>query len=146
VVAVVQLYFQSKRARGTPYKVKQDLSFSYASRWMRWGGVFLVLFVVFHLLHLTTGDAHPAFDHESPFNNVVVGFQSWYVSLFYVFCMIPLGLHMYHGLWSITQTLSLQNPRVKKWRRPVAAAVAILVVLANISIPVAVLAGLVQIH
>jgi len=146
VVAVVQLYFQSKRARGTPYKVQENLSFSYASGTMRWGGVVILAFVLFHLLHLTTGNAHPVFDHDSPYNNVVTGFQVWYVSLGYVLCMIPLGLHLYHGLWSMTQTLALQNRHVQKWRRPVAAVVAALIVLANISIPVAVLAGLVRVQ
>jgi len=143
-LSAAQLYLVSKRARRTGYKLNDDLSFSYASRTMRWGGLLLLLFVVYHLLHLTLGSAHPAFEHGAAYENVVSGFRVWPVSAFYVLCMLPLGLHIYHGLWSATQTLALQHHTVKKWRRPLALGVAAVIVLGNISIPLAVLAGLVR--
>jgi succinate dehydrogenase / fumarate reductase cytochrome b subunit len=144
ILSAAQLYLISKKARKTGYKIKDDLSFSYASRTMRWGGVTLLLFVVFHILHLTTGTAHPDFVHGAAYNNVIIGFSYWYVSAIYALFMIPLGLHIYHGLWSATQTLALQHPEIKKWRRPFAVGVAILIAACNISIPVAVIAGFIR--
>jgi succinate dehydrogenase / fumarate reductase cytochrome b subunit len=144
IFSAAQLYLISKKARKKGYKIKDDLSFSYASRTMRWGGVTLLLFVVFHILHLTTGTAHPDFVHGAAYNNVIIGFSDWYVAAFYALCMIPLGLHIYHGLWSATQTLALQHSAIKKWRRPFAVGVAILIAACNISIPVAVFAGFIR--
>jgi len=135
----------SWQARGSGYKKKDSLVFSYASRTMRWGGVLLAAFVIYHLLHLTLGSVHPQFEHGSAYDNVVLGFQVWPVAVFYALCMIPLGLHMYHGLWSMTQTLGIENPWVRKWRRPVAAVIALLVMLGNLSIPLLVLAGVVRV-
>ncbi len=142
IAAATQLTFLSWSARGTGYKVKKDLSFDYASRTMRWGGVVLLAFVVYHLLHLTLGTAHPDF-RDSAFHNVVSGFRQWPVSIAYVVAMIPLALHLYHGLWSATQTLAVTNPRVEPWRRPVSAGVALVVAAGNVSFPLAVLAGIV---
>jgi len=134
----------SWQARGTGYKKKESLVFSYASRTMRWGGVIVAAFVGYHLLHLTMGSVHPQFEHGLAYDNVVLGFQVWPVALFYMLCMIPLGLHMYHGLWSMTQTLGVENSWIKKWRRPVAAGIALIVVLGNLSIPLSVLIGIVR--
>ncbi len=144
VVAAVQLYLQSRKARRVGYKKFDDLSFDYASRWMRWGGVGLLAFVVYHILHLTTGTAHGSFEYGAAYANVVAGFSVWPASLAYIVAMVLLGLHLYHGLWSLTQTLAFQGPRIKKWRRPVAAAIAIIISVGNISIPLAVLFGWVK--
>jgi len=144
VTAAAQLWLISRRARRVGYKLNENLSFSYASSTMRWGGVVLALFVVYHLLHLTLGVVHPGFEHGAAYANVVSGFRAWPVSAFYIACMLPLGLHVYHGLWSATQTLALQHPVVKKWRRPVALGLSGLIVAGNVSIPLAVLSGLVR--
>jgi len=144
IVAATQLTLTSWAARDVKYAKKEDLSFTYASRTMRWGGVIIALFVAYHLLHFTTGNAHPAFDHENVYRNVVTGFGVWWVSLFYIAAMIPLGFHMYHGIWSMTQTLAIENPRVLAWRRPAAAVLALVTVAGNVSIPIAVLSGLVR--
>jgi succinate dehydrogenase / fumarate reductase cytochrome b subunit len=141
ILSAIQLYLISRKARDTDYKIKEDLCFSYASRTMRWGGITLLLFVIFHILHLTTGTVHSNFVHGEAYLNVIKGFSHWYVALVYALCMIPLGLHIYHGLWSATQTLALQHPKIKKWRRPFAAGIAILIAVCNISIPVSVFAG-----
>jgi succinate dehydrogenase / fumarate reductase cytochrome b subunit len=143
ILAAAELTLRSWRARGTPYKVKKDLSFDYASRTMRWGGVILAAFVLYHLMHLTLGTAHHDFS-DSVYRNVVSGFQRWPVSLAYIVAMVPLALHVYHGLWSATQTLALDNPRLEPWRRPVAAGVALVLAAGNISMPVAVMAGIVK--
>lgn len=143
-LAAWQLTRQSWAARAIGYKQNDDLSFSYASRTMRWGGVILAAFVIYHLLHFTTGTLLPGFDETSPYRNVIRGFQSWPVALIYVVALVMLCLHLYHGLWSATQTLSMTNPRVLKWRRPVAAVIAFVICLGFVSVPLAILAGIVR--
>lgn len=131
-------------ARPIPYRQVAHRESTYASRTMRWSGPLLALFVVYHLLHLTTGSAHPHFEEGKVYVNVVAGFQVWPVSAFYILCMLALGLHMYHGVWSMTQSLGLAHPRYDRMRRAFAAAFTGVVVAGNISIPLAVLAGIVR--
>jgi len=143
--AAFQLVRQSRAARVHGYqKYDNSLLFSYASRTMVWGGIIVLAFVVFHILHLTLGTVHPQFDHADPYSNFVIGFLQWPVSLFYIIAMIPLGLHMYHGLWSALQTLGANNPKYNRYRRPIALGTALLVVVGNIAFPVAVLAGIIS--
>lgn len=145
IVAAVQLVVHSRRARAVGYrKYEGDMVFSYASRTMKWGGVIILAFVVYHLMHLTFGNAHPDFIPGDAYHNFVIGFQSWPVSIAYILAMIPLGFHMYHGFWSMLQTFGATNPKVNQIRRPIAAVLALAVVLGNISFPVAVLAGIVS--
>jgi succinate dehydrogenase / fumarate reductase cytochrome b subunit len=132
------------RARPVGYRLTEHRESSYASRTMRWSGPILVLFVVYHLLHLTIGSAHPSFEEGRVYHNVVAGFSVWPVSAFYVLAMLALGLHMYHGVWSLTQTLGGAHPRYDRGRRVLAAAITLAVVAGNISIPVAVLSGVVR--
>jgi succinate dehydrogenase / fumarate reductase cytochrome b subunit len=151
LISAFTLWRRSRAARTQGYVKRHDLSFSYASRTMRWGGVIILLFVVYHLLHLTWGVAHSDFvcadhpdafhGHANAFHNVVSGFQIWWVSAVYVLAMIPLGMHIYHGLWSATQTLAVNNDIVRRIRRPLAGAIACGVVIGNISIPLSVLMG-----
>lgn len=141
VVAVVQLYRRSFAARKHSYKKFDGLEFSYASRTMLWGGVLLLVYVVYHLLHMTFGTVHPDFVPGDAYNNFVVGFQQWPASLAYIVAMIPLGLHLYHGFWSMLQTLGANNPKYNRMRRPIAFTLAALIVLLNISFPVSVLLG-----
>jgi succinate dehydrogenase / fumarate reductase cytochrome b subunit len=143
VFAVVQLTRQSKAARKHSYKKYDGLEFSYASRTMLWGGILILAYVVYHLLHLTFGTVHPNFIPGDAYNNFVVGFQDPLVSIAYVVAMVPLGLHLYHGFWSMLQTLGANNPKYNRLRRPVALTLALAIVLLNISFPVAVLLGIV---
>lgn len=143
-LAAWQLTRKSWAARAIGYEKNDDLSFSYASRTMRWGGVILAAFVLYHLLHFTTGTLLPGFDETSPYRNVIRGFQSWPAALIYVVALVMLCFHLYHGLWSATQTLSVTNPRVLQWRRPVAAVIAFVICLGFVSVPLAVLAGIVK--
>jgi succinate dehydrogenase / fumarate reductase, cytochrome b subunit len=145
VTAAFQLTLHSRRARAIGYrKYDNDLVFSYASRTMLWGGIIILAFVVYHLLHLTLGTAHPDFVPGDAYHNFVVGFRSIPVSAAYIAAMIPLGFHLYHGFWSMLQTLGANNPSYNRYRRPVAAGLAVIVVLGNISFPVAVLAGIIS--
>jgi len=134
----------SRAARPQGYRKGNDLSFSYASRTMRWGGVIILAFIVYHLLHLTLGVVHMPDNETSVYARVVFGFQQWPIAVAYVFAMIPLIFHLYHGVWSITQTLGIETPWVVRWRRPIAAVFALTVGLGNISIPIAVLSGVVR--
>lgn len=143
--AAISLTLHSRRARPVGYRKYEgnELVFSYASRTMLWGGVILAAFVVYHLLHFTLGSAHPDFIPGDAYHNFVVGFQSWPVAIVYIAAMIALGLHLYHGIWSMLQTMGANNAKYNHLRRPIALIVTLLVVLANISFPVAVLTGLV---
>ena len=141
VRAAVLLTRRAQRARPTAYKMTQRKESTYASHSMRWGGVFLLAFVIFHILHLTTGDLHPSFEHGLVYENVVAGFSVFWAALIYLFAMIPLGLHLYHGTWSCLQTLGASHPKYDPWRRRLALAVSLVVVAGNISFPIAVLAG-----
>jgi succinate dehydrogenase / fumarate reductase, cytochrome b subunit len=142
--AAFSLVRQSRAARKHGYRqFDSSLAFSYASRTMVWGGIIILAFVIYHILHLTLGTVHPDFMPHNAYHNFIIGFQQWPVSLFYVLAMIPLGLHIYHGTWSALQTLGASNARYRALRRPIALAIAAVVVIGNISFPVAVLAGLI---
>lgn len=143
IVAAYQLGRKSYAARPVRYDRFESLTFSYASRTMRWGGVIILLFVIYHLMHLTFGNVHPDFVAGDVYHNFVAGFSVWPVSVVYILAMIPLGLHLYHGIWSMFQTVGINNPRINGWRRPLAAVIAAVIVLGNISFPIAVLTGII---
>jgi succinate dehydrogenase / fumarate reductase cytochrome b subunit len=142
--AAYTLTRMSQTARPHRYERYNPVHVSYASRTMRWGGVIIVLFVIYHLLHLTAGTVHPDFQEKNVYHNVVTGFQVWWVSLFYIVAQVALGFHLYHGLWSLFQSLGWNHPRFNPWRRAFAHAFAWIITLGNISFPVAVLTGLVH--
>ena len=143
VVAALQLKKLNWDARPVKY-VKYDPAHStLSSRTMFWGGLTLAAFVIYHLLHFTTGTVHPDFVELSVYDNVVKGFQVLPVSTFYIIAMILLGMHLYHGLWSMLHTLGFSHPRYTPWIKRLAAVFAVLIAAGNISIPVAVLAGII---
>jgi succinate dehydrogenase / fumarate reductase, cytochrome b subunit len=147
IVAAVQLTHQSYTARPVRYARQDAIASTYASRTMRWGGAILLLFVVYHLLHFTfgvVGYAPGQYRSLSVYRNVVTGFQVWYVSAFYIIAMVALGLHMYHGVWSMFQTLGMNNAGADRFYRALATIASLAVVLGNISVPLAVLAGVVR--
>lgn len=117
-----------------------------ASRSMIVSGVILLVFVVYHLLHLTIGtpDIHPNFQEGQVYHNVVTGLGSPIAAAFYVFANIALAFHLYHGVWSLFQTLGFADPRWTGIRQKVSLAFAILVAGVNISFPVAILTGFVK--
>ena len=111
---------------------------------MYWSGPIIAVFVIYHLLHLTFGTVHPHFREGDVYANVVSGFQVIPVSAFYIFAMLLLGLHLYHGLWSMFQTLGVSHPKYTPLLKRLAAIVSVLIVAGNISIPIAVMTGLVK--
>jgi succinate dehydrogenase / fumarate reductase cytochrome b subunit len=141
-----QLWLLQRAARPIRYVKKANLHSTYASRTMVWSGPIILAFLIFHLLHFTFGTVHPGgpFDEHNVYNNVVTGFQVWPVSLFYIIAMIMLCYHLYHGLWSMFQSLGFSHPLYTPWVQRLAKVVAILIAVGNISIPVAVLAGFIK--
>lgn len=140
------LWVGHREARPISYVKKTNQNSSYASRTMYWSGPIVLSFVIFHLLNLTFGTVHPggAYIEGDVYNNVVTGFQSLPVSAFYIFAMILLCMHLYHGLWSMFNTLGFSHPVYTPWIQRIAKLIAILIALGNISIPVAVLAGFIK--
>jgi succinate dehydrogenase / fumarate reductase cytochrome b subunit len=121
---------------------RQYSAVNYANRTMRWGGVIILLFVIFHVGDLTTGTFNPDYVHSSVYDNVIYSFERWYVALFYVIAQIALAFHIYHGAWSMFQSVGLSNPRYNDWRRWFAVAFALAILIGNSSIPIAVQFGL----
>jgi succinate dehydrogenase / fumarate reductase cytochrome b subunit len=144
ILSAAQLWLQSKRARPIGYRKTESLAIAYASRTMVWGGLTILAFVVFHILNLTTGNIHPDFVPGDAYHNFVTGFQVVPVSIAYILAMILLGFHLYHGIWSAFQTMGAADVRYRDWRRPLALTIALVVMLGNMSFPVAVLAGIVR--
>lgn len=130
-------------ARAVGYDRFRPQASTYASRTMRWGGVLLALFIVYHLMHFTFGAraVHPQFVRGDVYHNFITGFQNPLASAFYILAMLALGLHLYHGAWSILQTVGASQPTLDRLRTGLAAAIAAVIVLGNISMPVAVMAG-----
>ena len=145
IVAAIQVWLQSRKARPVQYRVRRHIATDVASRTMIWTGPLVLLFVVYHLLHLTYGTLYPGlFQEGEVYHNIVVSFQQWPIALVYIIANLALGFHLYHGLWSLTQTLGWTHPRFDRCRRVGAALLGIAVAAANISIPVSVLTGLIH--
>lgn len=144
--AAWQVTMLNRAARPQRYERPQVVHTTYAARTMRWGGVIILLFVIFHILNLTTGTVHPGgpFVEGDVRSNMVTGFSVWYVALFYVVAQVALGFHLYHGLWSMFQSLGWNHPRFNSWRNAFAHAFAWIITLGNISFPLAVFFGLVR--
>jgi len=142
--AGVILWLEKQKARPVAYFDRANVQSSAASRTMIWSGLLILAFVVYHLLHLTLGVVHPSFRHLAAYENLVSGFQVFGASLFYIVSMVGVGFHLWHGLYSMSQSLGFRHPRYTPVIRTVAALLATLIALANISIPVAVLAGILQ--
>lgn len=144
ITAAIQLSRMSLDARPVGYSVKHNVETTFAARMMRWGGALLAVFIVFHLLHLTGGvlGFRPGqFQHLAVYQNVVAGFRIWPIALFYVVAMGALCLHLYHGIWSMLQTLGWNTAQNQRTLKIASRLIAILVFLGFSSVPVSVLAG-----
>jgi succinate dehydrogenase / fumarate reductase cytochrome b subunit len=140
VQAAYSLTRVNRRARPEAYRSPRDyVAASFASRTMRWTGILVALFVVFHLLDLTWGTANPSFHAGDPYHNVVASFQRWPVAIAYIVANLALATHLYHGAASLFQSLG----RVVRRRRTFALAFAAVVAAGNVSFPIAVLTGVV---
>ncbi len=143
--AAYQLTMAARAARPQAYAKKKSQVSTLASRLMRWGGVLLAVYIVFHILHFTVGvDAIQTISHTEVYNNVVTGFSNPLYSLFYLVAMAAVGLHLYHGVWSSARTLGLAPPSLHPLQRRLALVLAVVVWAGFSIIPVAVLAGIVH--
>ncbi len=137
------------RARTVKYQSPRDYQVAnFASRTMRWTGIIITLFVLWHLADLTWGTVNAVgtdgtFVRGDAYGNLVRSFERVPVAVFYIVANIALGIHLFHGVWSLFQSLGINSPRFNAWRRHLAVAIATVVVVGNVSFPVAVLAGIV---
>ncbi|MBP5909738.1 MULTISPECIES: succinate dehydrogenase [Streptomyces] len=142
--AAYQLSRRDLRARPSRY-VHRKRRASYATRTMRWGGVILALFLVWHILDLTTGTAHPGgFEAGHPYQNVIDTFSTWYGNVVYIAAVLALGLHVRHGFWSAAQTLGAGSRTRDLALRTTANVLALVLTAGFVSVPVAVMTGVVS--
>ncbi|MGW8354698.1 succinate dehydrogenase [Streptomyces wedmorensis] len=143
-VSAYQLSRRDLKARPTAY-VHRRRRASYATRTMRWGGIVLALFIVWHVLDLTTGTVHPGgFEEGKPYQNVVDTFSTWYGNVVYIVAMLAVGMHVRHGFWSAAQTLGVGNARRERLLRALANTLALVLTAGFVSVPVAVMTGVVS--
>ena len=144
VWSATSLTLINRRARDKDYETRKSVQLDYAARTMRWSGYLIAFYIVFHLMHLTWGNVHHNFVLGNPYANLVSGFQILPIALVYIAAILLLGMHLYHGLWSMFQSLGLNHPSYNASRRYFAVAFAVVVCLGFICVPVAVLTGIVS--
>ena len=145
VTCAVQLSRRDRAARPTRYAHGQRAQATFATRTMRWGGVIIALFLVWHILDLTAGVTNPDFDKGSPYHNVVADFQVWWINIIYFVGVLAIGLHINHGFWSATRTLGLgRRPARDATVRVVGSTLAVAITLGFLSVPIGVMTGLVR--
>ena len=147
ILTAMQLTIRNCSARPIAYRLHMYDEASYAARTMVWSGPIIGLFVIYHLLHFTVGIVHPSqpdFRAEAVYANVVSGFQQWPVALFYNLAVLSLGLHIAHGVSSMFQSIGLNHPKYEPSIRRSAVVLSSVIVAGYVSIPIAVLIGVVR--
>jgi succinate dehydrogenase / fumarate reductase, cytochrome b subunit len=143
--AAYSLTVLNREARSVKYQSERDYQVAnFASRTMRWTGIIVLLFVLWHLSDLTWGWVNPGYVRGDVYRNVDASLSRVPVAILYVVANIALGVHLYHGAWSLFQSMGWNRPRFNKWRRGFAIGFATLIVVGNVSFPIAVLAGIVE--
>ncbi|MBY8874851.1 succinate dehydrogenase cytochrome b subunit [Micromonospora sp. PLK6-60] len=145
IVAATVLALRARAARPVKYAHRKKVQGSYAARTMRWGGVIILLFVIYHILDLTTGHLNPQGDPANPYGNVVADFapERWYVTAFYTLAIVTLGFHLRHGAFSAFRSLGQQTPKGERRARTAALVFAVALCAGYLLVPFAVLTGLV---
>jgi succinate dehydrogenase / fumarate reductase, cytochrome b subunit len=144
ITAAVQLTRMNWQARPVGYESKKNVETTWGALTMRWGGVLLAVFIVFHLFHFTGGMVgfEPGqFEHLMVYQNVLAGFSVWPIALFYIIAMGALALHLDHGIWSMLQTLGWVTIGNTKSLRMISRVVAVIIFAGFVSVPISVLAG-----
>ena len=142
--AAVVIWLRNRSARPVKYRIFRPPGLDYAARTMVWSGPIIALFVVYHLLDFTVGSANPDFVRGDVYHNVIASFSNPFIAGVYIAANLLLAFHLYHGLWSFFQTMGWDHPRFGWVRRVPAVAFALLIGAGNVSIPLAVLTGVVQ--
>ena len=136
----------NRQARSVKYQSARDYQIAnFASRTMRYTGIIFALFLLWHLADLTWGWVNPDFVRGAAYRNLDASLSRIPVAILYIAANIALGIHLFHGAWSLFQSLGWSNPRFNTWRRLFATGFATLIVVGNVSFPLAVLAGIVEI-
>lgn len=145
ILAAVQLTGRRQAARPVGYAAgRQPQVSTLASRTIRWGGVLILVFLVYHILHFTLGTVHGSFIEGDPYHNVAAGFANPLVVLFYEIALLAVGLHLYHGIWSSGRSLGVSAPSPHPIRRQLALALSVIVWAGFTVIPLAVYAGVIR--
>jgi succinate dehydrogenase / fumarate reductase cytochrome b subunit len=143
--AAYSLTVLNRRARPVKYQSARDYQIAnFASRTMRWTGIIVVLFLFFHLADMTWGWFNPDFERGAVYRNLDASLSRLPVAILYIVANIALGIHLFHGTWSLFQSMGWNNPRFNKWRRHLATVIATAVVVGNVSFPIMTLAGVIE--
>jgi succinate dehydrogenase / fumarate reductase cytochrome b subunit len=142
--AAYSLTRMNQAARTVKYQSQRDyIAANFASRTMRFSGVIVLLFIIWHLFDLTLTGTGATFVYGMPYENVVASLSRVPVAIFYLVANLALGVHLFHGAWSLFQSMGWNNPRFNAWRRNFAAGFAAIIVIGNCSFPIAVQLGIV---
>jgi succinate dehydrogenase / fumarate reductase, cytochrome b subunit len=142
IVAAAQLTRMNHQARPVKYQSKRDyVAANFASRTMRWTGVIIALFVIFHLADLTWGSANPNFVRGDPYDNLFNSMERVPVAIAYILVMVALSFHIFHGAWAMFNSLGINNPKYNDWKRAFAAGFALLILVGNVSMPLLIVTG-----
>jgi succinate dehydrogenase / fumarate reductase, cytochrome b subunit len=146
VYAAVRLWRRASHARTQKYVVKKNLASSFSSRWMRWGGLAILLFLIWHLANFTIGKVNVAGgETNDPYNLLVDTFDTWWMTVIYVVAMFALGMHLHHGTWSAAQTLGLtNNVRARRNAKALGWILAVVIAGGFSLVPIFVLAGVIS--
>jgi len=132
-------------ARPVPYQSKRDyVAANFAARTMRWTGVIVFAFIIYHLADFTWGVANPGFERGEVYRNLVASFERWPVAVTYIIANVLLGVHIYHGIWSMFQSLGINNRRFNHLRKALAVGFTVVVIGGFIAVPIAALAGIID--
>ncbi|MEE6280565.1 succinate dehydrogenase cytochrome b subunit [Georgenia sp. MJ170] len=144
VWAAVSLARRARGARSQRYTVKKAVGSTLSSRTMRWGGLTILLFVIFHIMQFTTLTIEVGGSFDSPYDRVVAGFSVWWVVAIYVVAMLALGMHLRHGIWSAVQTLGWSNRKREPALRATSLVIALVVVVGFLAPPLAIAFGFIN--
>ena len=145
ILAAYQLTRINRRARPVKYQSPRDYAAAnFASRTMRWTGILIALFLIYHLLDQTWGPANPEFVRGDAYNNLFYSFERVPVAIVYIIANIALGFHIWHGSWAMFNSLGLNNPRYNLWKRYFATGFAVLITVGYVSMPLLIVTGAVS--
>jgi succinate dehydrogenase / fumarate reductase cytochrome b subunit len=145
ILAAYQLTRMNHAARPVKYQSPRDYAAAnFASRTMRWTGVIVGLFLIYHLLDQTWGPANSDFIRGNPYHNMFVSFESVPIATVYILACIALGIHMFHGAWAMFNSLGINNPKYNIWKRYFAGAFSIVVTVGYVSMPLLIVLGVVN--
>jgi succinate dehydrogenase / fumarate reductase, cytochrome b subunit len=146
VYAAAKLWRRANHARSQKYVVKKNLASSFSSRWMRWGGLTILLFVIWHLINFTVGKVNVAGgETNDPYNLLVDTFDTWWMTVIYLVAMLALAMHLHHGTWSAAQTLGLtNNVRARRNAKALGWILAVVIAGGFSLVPIFVLAGVIS--